>query len=657
MLFTNDKNEYRQSSQHLPASPVKPMSVLTSPMSSPASLKRSYADTGLEGHLRDQMTPTPSAAAQGPASSQAPSPSPSPTNLPMPTSSADSNTSATTTLDSSSATVEMSNKRTKLTFAEKESRQIEKQFKEQQKAEEKTKREEEKAKKWEEKARKDDERRVKDAEKEERKKAKEEQAKARGAEKQRKLEEKQKAEEEKNKKARSQLRLNAFFVQPSMPNGTPNASPAHDAASPLSSRRSSIADIHAMEAPRERSRSVSVTPQKVRLPDYDRQFPPFFLQSHTVLAPHNRFSRDEKGLQYAQTKIDDGFGQGAEWVGPFNAYDLMHLSPGASERFPRVHAVKDVIAKIHGSARNPIDLTESQIRRSIHKPTDLLRTVSMKYLKFFEDYRPPYTGTFTKVQDRRAMSRLSRKPFSRELPSTDYDYDSEAEWEEPEEGEDLESEGEEEVGEDEEENEMEGFLDDEENGPVKKRPLLGDLEPTCSGICWEDLESEDSKIANLDVLDLSLFKLDILMENPQLPIDPYSTSYWKANTSSSSVNASPHVKGMLMEPPRIPLNPTNRQNTLLSPSAATAGSKDPASNATAPMKPPIAPKRLIPLELMEEFKKSVDGNELTKLGLLEVLKKQFPKQPKAAIRDTLDTFAERIGAKEAEKKWMLKSIS
>ena len=35
---------------------------------------------------------------------------------------------------------------------------------------------------------------------------------------------------------------------------------------------------------------------------------------------------------------------------------------------------------------------------------------------------------------------------------------------------------------------------------------------------------------------------------------------------------------------------------------------------------------------------------------------RFPKQPKAAIKDTLDTFAERIGAREGEKKWMLRSV-
>ena len=178
------------------------MSILTPPMSSPASLKRSYADTGLDDNLHDQVTPTPSATTQTPISSQICSRSPSPANHAMPTSSTVPNTATPSVPGAYAATVEKSNKRTKLTAAEKEVRQIEKQFKEQQRAEEKAKKEEEKTKKETEKAMKEEERRVKDAEKEERKKVKEEQAKVREAEKQRKLEEKQKAEEEKNKKAR-----------------------------------------------------------------------------------------------------------------------------------------------------------------------------------------------------------------------------------------------------------------------------------------------------------------------------------------------------------------------------------------------------------------------------------------------------------------------
>lgn len=91
---------------------------------------------------------------------------------------------------------------------------------------------------------------------------------------------------------------------------------------------------------------------------------------------------------------------------------------------------------------------------------------------------------------------------------------------------------------------------------------------------------------------------------------------------TDSVSASPYLKGTLMEPPRIPLNPIDRQNTLLSPSAAAAGIKITASDATASMKPSKGPKRLIPPELLGDFKKAVDGNELTKIGLVEVLKQQ-----------------------------------
>ena len=57
-----------------------------------------------------------------------------------------------------------------------------------------------------------------------------------------------------------------------------------------------------------------------------------------------------------------------------------------------------------------------------------------KYLKFFEDCRPPYCGTWCKT------SKLitGKHPFQKDTSFLDYDYDSEAEWEEEEPGEDLE---------------------------------------------------------------------------------------------------------------------------------------------------------------------------------------------------------------------------
>lgn len=75
-----------------------------------------------------------------------------------------------------------------------------------------------------------------------------------------------------------------------------------------------------------------------------------------------------------------------------------------------------------------------------------------------------------------------------------------------------------------------------------------------------------------------------------------------------------------MEPPRIPLNPVNRQNTIL-PVPATW--KDQLLTPSATAKPSKPPPRLLPPELMEDFKKAVQGNDLTKVGLLEVLKKQY----------------------------------
>ena len=157
-------------------------------MSSPACLKRSYADTGLDEQYPNHTTPTPSVDTLAVASSQNVPLSPSPANLPLPTASiAGPSTSNSTVLGPSATTTEKPNKKVKLTYAEKEAEQIGKKFKEQQKAEEKIKKKE---------------KRVKEAEKKERKKLKEEQAKVKEIERQKKLEEKQRAEEEKNKKVR-----------------------------------------------------------------------------------------------------------------------------------------------------------------------------------------------------------------------------------------------------------------------------------------------------------------------------------------------------------------------------------------------------------------------------------------------------------------------
>ena len=318
--------------------------------------------------------------------------------------------------------------------------------------------------------------------------------------------------------------MNSFFRQTVVANEGPKITGERKSRSPCGKDRESAPSTNTSEI-KSRSRSGSPAPLTAQVSEYERLFPPFFVQSHTTIAPQNRFSRDEGSLQYARSRIDEGFGSasGTE-VGSsapiFDPFTLFHLpQQHRGDIFNRLRmSLKEVVENIHGTVQKPIDLTESGSKSSLRKPTDLLKCFTIKYLKFAEDVRPPYIGTYTKICDHSTSSKLSRNPFARSLPATDYNYDSEAEWEEPGEGEDLDSEGEEEVGEDEDDDEMEGFLDDEEGIEIgrmvnlKHRHLNGDLEPSCTGLCWEsasDQEGLSSGEAKLTI-DLKSFRMNIL---------------------------------------------------------------------------------------------------------------------------------------------------
>lgn len=406
-----------------------------------------------------------------------------------------------------------------------------------------------------------------------------------------------------------------------------------------------------------RGRSTSLTPQNVHLPEYGRLYPPFFVQSHTVLAPYSRFSRHEESLQYVKKKIDEGLATEGDLSEKqelgINSYNLFHISAHNLNRFKRrrrpQRSVKEIVAMINGTAQDIMDPTTSSPERQPGGPAALLRCLPTKYLRFAEDVRPPYIGTYTKLSNGHTIAKLRRNPFTKGLPRMDYDYDSEVEWEEPGEGEDLDSEGEEEVGEDEEGDEMEGFLDDDDAGDgsrapnQKRRPIMGDLEPACTGICWEGVITEANNLATVarsTAVDLQSYKLEVILgkascpnlgatlnlaDHLQLPIDPYSKAYWQTVTNKSHEMSTSSSLQTCMDPPRIPLNAINRINALIpNPSLPVDGLKAPSPSADIPMsvKPPKAPKRLVAPDVMEDFKVAVQGNDLTKAGLVEILKKR-----------------------------------
>lgn len=365
------------------------------------------------------------------------------------------------------------------------------------------------------------------------------------------------------------MKLNAFFAKPKA------AAESSSFAGPAGSPKKHSGDSAAIQGTKE---AVS---------DYQRVFPEFFLQSHTKVAPPHRFQRDSEALEVMRQRVDESLksnNDGSQPAPVFRPSEVFRLIPYKRRRGRQAASVKDILLQIQnmGSSEDGIGAT-TEVKPPGQRPQDLLNQVRMKSLKFGEDVRPPYQGTYTRTVSEPSAYKISRNPFSRCLPDTNYDYDSEAEWEEPEEGEDLDSEEEEEA-EDEVDDDMEGFLDDEDDQPVdgKRRLIVGDLEPRSTGLRWQE---------NGGVVDpaLAIYKVETISDSVTLPIDPFSTAYWQKSSDSGSPAGGPST----ME---------GSEQTL-----SILGTKS---------------KRSFPPEQMAEFKSVVDGSDLTKMGLVEILKKR-----------------------------------
>ncbi|MCJ1382006.1 hypothetical protein MMC17_005118 [Xylographa soralifera] len=589
-----------------------------------------------------------------------------------------SSTATSTTRENSAApavstvtTTSSTSKRRKLTFAEKEVVRIEKQYKEQQKAKEKARKDEEKRAKEEERRIKEEEtkeaKRKRDEEREEKRKLREAEIELKTEEKRKREAEKKAKDDDKAKKERSQLRLNSFFTKPTAHVG---GYEGHDRSGP-SSRRSSTVSLEG-EKPNIRSRSASLLPDQDVASDYTRTFPPFFVHAHTDVAPPSRFTCNDRDTASYDYGIDTMVSQSTDFGGTASARlrsslgDLFRAPNKRRRITPLIISVKDIVASFHGSAADPIDLTQTQ-KTSQRSPADLLKTVPVKYLRYVEDVRPPYIGTYSKIPVKCSPSRLLRRPFLRALPGTNYDYDSEAEWEEPEEGEDLDSEGEEEIGEEEIGDDMEEFLDDDdaEGYGAKRRNLMGDVQPVCTGVVWDGAvdRAKSNVIAYGDTtLDLRPFRMELLFNDAVWPLNPYSTSYWPMTQSGAIDNST--RSPTTMAPPRVPLSIINKSNNILPSSSPHLGTDTKIGDANCfPLKPSTikprnsVPSKPIPSDLLEDFKKAIDGSDLTKAGLIEVLKKKFPSITKGTVQDTIALVADRVGKKESDKRWRLLHIA
>ncbi|KAJ3005050.1 hypothetical protein HKX48_000903, partial [Thoreauomyces humboldtii] len=153
-------------------------------------------------------------------------------------------------------------------------------------------------------------------------------------------------------------------------------------------------------------------------------FPPFQPRGNMTVAPHNIFAR-QLPLEWADTLF-------------------------RSEEPPSLPVFERSILPPQAVA--PSTAQEDDIKDLDPAVQRVLRS-RWKLLRFREDYRPAYWGTWTKS----STVITGRRPFAKDATVLDYNYDSEAEWEDEGDGEDLMSE----MGED--DDEMDAMdLDDEE---------------------------------------------------------------------------------------------------------------------------------------------------------------------------------------------------
>ncbi|KAF3919142.1 hypothetical protein ABW21_db0208211 [Orbilia brochopaga] len=477
-------------------------------------------------------------------------------------------------------------KRTKLTAEEKAERE-----------KEKAEREREREEKRKEKEEKDKEKAKMRAEKEEQKRSKEEERIKKEAEraaekvkreeeKARRDEEKAKREEEKNKKDRTQLRMDTFFLKktpsaastsggpptrpqnvtggmapPSAPKAVPVPSRSTDSAGPMISAVSATRDVEMLDRPDKT--------------DYVKYFQPFFIRQGVTVAPPHSFGKDEEATSYICDKldrevlkrrdedamdIDEAKFQIPHPLPPSHFQDAFALPPAKRHKrgsLPKL-STKEVLAGLNRSPGPVPQIFTSKGSASIDYVAQL-KKLPRKVLKYWEDIRPAYVGTYTRIPKTSGL-RKGRNPFQKSLPGVDYDYDSEAEWVEgpDDDGEDLLSEEEDDSMDVGSPDEMDDFLDDESEDAAKKRNnLSGPLIPATSGLMWEGEcpNMEELEPYRIGVLTSKLYShlLHCWMRvntfrnlvGHDTPIDPFSAKYWQPGKKKTS---------NIFQPPSVPSN-------------------------------------------------------------------------------------------------------
>ncbi|KAL8293085.1 hypothetical protein RQP46_000779 [Phenoliferia psychrophenolica] len=165
----------------------------------------------------------------------------------------------------------------------------------------------------------------------------------------------------------------------------------------------------------------TATPGGSKETDFTRTFKPFHIRPSVTVAPVNGFRKSRPGKTAPKVQINSlesitleeslaSFLEGVpkHRIPPYNPHPTPFL------------AVRDAVHKINDASATGSDVS------AYYQMLESRAKVPIKLLKFKEDVRPGYVGTWTKTS--RVVG--PRTPFGRDTALLRYDYDSEDEWEE-----------------------------------------------------------------------------------------------------------------------------------------------------------------------------------------------------------------------------------
>jgi chromatin assembly factor 1 subunit A len=110
-----------------------------------------------------------------------------------------------------------------------------------------------------------------------------------------------------------------------------------------------------------------------------------------------------------------------------------------------------------------------------------------------------------------------------------------------------------------------------------------------------------------------------LVEPRPPTVDPFTRAYWDdepLTVSAMFLKDQTAIPTSSMNPPRVPLQ--DRSNFLNGANVQTT------INGKVPKASKVShPKRLVPSDQLSSFKKEIEGSDMTKIALIEHLKKQY----------------------------------